>query len=232
MNTNEQNTNPELELAPPPQLYLIMDLSLTETPGDDIQSIANSINTDEFAPFSSLLIRQNDPKSLCSKELIKDIQSKDIAVLIEDNVPLAQSSGADGVHLSDDDEDIFNAAIETLSEDVIIGLKAKQSRHKAMIFAEQGCSYVGINLFNPKDYERELEEFERPPEINWWVSLFSTPCVAWNISSKDEAIEATKQGADFIALAPEFWQKGEPSTEIIADCVKTISAIERYVPTL
>ena len=130
------------------------------------------------------------------------------------------------------DEDIFNAAIETLSEDVIIGLKAKQSRHKAMILAEQGCSYVAINLFDEAEHERELEEFERPPEINWWVSLFSTPCVAWNITSKDEAIEATKQGADFIALAPEFWQKGDTSTEIIADCIKTISAIERYVPTL
>ncbi len=231
MSTN-QNTNTELELAPPPQLYLIMDLSLTETPEKDIKAIANTVNSAEFAPFSSLLLQNNAPKSLCTKELVSGIQSEGIAVLVEDNVPLAQSVGADGIHLSDDDEDIFKAAIETLSDDVIIGLKAKQSRHKAMIFAEEGCSYVAITLFNPKVSKRELEEFERPPEINWWVSLFSTPCVAWNISSKEEAIEATKQGADFIGLAPEFWQKGDETIEIINDCVKTISAIERYTPSL
>lgn len=229
MNTTNET---ELELAPPPQIYLIMDLSLTETPLDDIKTIAKEINTSEFAPLSSLLIKQNDPKSLCSKELVKDIQAENIAVLIEDNVPLAKSLNADGIHLSDDDEDIFKAAIETLSEDVIIGIKAKQSRHKAMIFAEEGCSYVAINLFDQDNHQRELEEFERPPEINWWVSLFSTPCVAWDISSTEQAIEATKQGADFLGLAPEFWQQGENSAKIIDECVKTTSTIERYLPAL
>lgn len=229
MNTTNET---ELELAPPPQIYLIMDLSLTETPLDDIKTIAKEINTSEFAPLSSLLIKQNDPKSLCSKELVKDIQAENIAVLIEDNVPLAKSLNADGIHLSDDDEDIFKAAIETLSEDVIIGIKAKQSRHKAMIFAEEGCSYIAIDLFDQDNHQRELEEFERPPEINWWVSLFSTPCVAWDISSTEQAIEATKQGADFLGLAPEFWQQGENSAKIIDECVKTTSAIERYLPAL
>jgi len=229
MNTTNKT---ELELAPPPQIYLIMDLSLTETPLEDIETIAKAINTSEVAPFSSLLIKQDNPNSNCSADLIKKIQALNIAVIIEDNVPLAQSIGADGIHLSSDDEDIFKAAIETLSEDIIIGIKAKQSRHKAMIFAEEGCSYVAIDLFNQEEHERELEEFERPPEINWWVSLFSTPSVAWNISSTEEAITATKQGADFLGLAPEFWQKGENSAKIINECVKTVSAIERYLPVL
>jgi thiamine monophosphate synthase len=228
----------DLELAPPPQIYLMMDLSLTDTPAEDIQSIAKTINTTENTPFSSLLIKQTEGLSKCTPEFVAHVQKEDIAVIIEDNVPLVQSSGADGVHLSDDDEEIFEAAINTLSEDVIIGLSAKQSRHKAMIFAEQGCSYIAISdglsgqTTQTSVENVDIEEFDRPPEIKWWVSLFSTPAVAWNISSLKQAITATKEGADFLALAPSYWQQGENSTEIIKDCLAKTSAIERYTPTL
>ena len=228
----------DLELAPPPQIYLMMDLSLTDTPAKDILSIAKTINTDESTPFSSLLIQKTEGLSKCTPEFVAQVQKEDIAVIVEDNVPHAHSSGADGVHLSDDDEDIFEAAVNTLSEDVIIGVSAKQSRHKAMIFAEQGCSYIAISsglddqTMQISAEEASLEEFERPPEIKWWVSLFSTPVVAWNISSLEEAITATKEGADFLALAPSYWQQGDNSTEIIKDCLAKTTAIERYTPTL
>lgn len=228
----------DLELAPPPQLYLIMDLSLTETPAEDILSIAKTINTDESAPFSSLLIQQTEGLSKCTPEFVAQVQKADIAVIIEDNVPHVLSSGADGVHLSGDDEEIFEATLNTLSEDVIIGVSAKQSRHKAMIFAEQGCSYMAITdglddqTTQSSTQDSDREEFDRPPEIKWWVSLFSTPVVAWNITSLDQAITVTKEGADFLGLAPSYWQQGEKSTQIIKECLEQTSSIERHIPTL
>ena len=226
------NQEKKLELAPPPQLYLMMDLSLTDTPAEDVQTIAKTINTAESAPFSSLLIKQTDGLLKCTGEFVSKVQKKDIAVIIEDNVPLVQSSGADGIHLSGDDEEIFEAAINTLSEDVIIGVSAKQSRHKAMLFAEQGCSYIGLNLEEKVEANDDTEEFDLPPQISWWVSLFSTPCVAWNISSLEEAIEATKAGADFLGLTPSYWQQGDKSAEIIKTCWDQTSAIERYTEVL
>lgn len=226
------NKETEIEIAPPPQVYLIMDPSLSDEPLKELEHAVQAVNSSESAPISSLLIKNNDENSILNAEFITKIQAHNIAVIIEDNVPLAKSLGADGVHLSNDDETIFEATLETLSEEYIIGATAKQSRHKAMVFAESGCSYMAINLFEQNENERDLEDFERPPEINWWVSLFSTPCVAWEISSIEQANRATIEGADFIALAPSYWQKGNETASAIETLVKSINAIERTVPSL
>lgn len=189
----------------PPQLILNMDLSLTNTPVEDLKQI---LNHGEIAT----LIISNHPSTALNKDLVNSVQSLNIALLIEDNVPLAKQLGADGVHLSSDDEDLFEAALNTLEDDSIIGITAGQSRHKAMIFAESGCSYMAINLANNDD-TNTIEDFERPPEIDWWVELFGTPCVAWNLTSIDEASRAINEGADFLALAPELWQSRQQGAD-------------------
>ncbi len=192
----------------PPELILIMDLSLTTNPVDDLKQILAQ------SDIATIIISNKTTSPSLNRELITTIQSLNIAVLIEDNVPLANQLGADGIHLSSDDEDMFEAALNSLDENSIIGITAGESRHKAMVFAESGCSYLAINLANNDD--NTIEEFERPPEIDWWVQLFGTPCVAWNLKTVEETAEAINQQADFLALAPELWQKEKPDETFIS----------------
>lgn len=206
----------------PPELILIMDLSRTNNPVDDLKQVLAQ------SDIATIIISNKTTSPALNRELITTIQSHNTAVLIEDNVPLANQLGADGVHLSSDDEDMFEAALNSLDEDSIIGITARESRHKAMVFAESGCSYMAINLANSDD--NTIEEFERPPEIDWWVQLFGTPCVAWNLKTVEETSQAINQQADFLALSPELWQSGK-TDEIIKSIRELISLAEKEIQT-
>ncbi len=216
-----------------PELYLILDLTHTGDPLEQIEAAAN------VAPIISVLIK-NDTKGLLNKDLIASIQAHNIAVLLEDNeksmvtdvamAPDIIRLGADGIHLNTDEPETYETAHEQLSDDYIIGISVDTSRHNAMQVAQTGASYIAIeNKQREESTTPDLpndpkDEHETPPTIEWWVTLFEIPCVAWNINSNEEALDAQNNGADFLALAPSFWQKGSQTQTVLQTLQTSLQA--------
>lgn len=190
-----------------PELYLILDPDQSANPCNDFEQVRQT------APIISVLIKTLPPQTI-DPNLIKTIQSHNIAVLLEDTNKV-KDLGADGAHVNSEEDAPYITAQQQLGGDHIIGINPKTSRHTAMHLAEKGASYVALEKFADEDQDDGKDPHKQPPTIAWWVSLFETPCIAWNITAQDQAITAQSAGADFIALAPSFWQQGPNTASII-----------------
>ena len=71
-----------------------------------------------------------------------------VALIINDRADLAQQAGAQGVHLGQGDGSVA-AARALLGADADIGVTCHDSRHLAMIAAEEGADYVAFGAFFP-----------------------------------------------------------------------------------
>ncbi len=194
-----------------PQLYLILDLERSGDPLAEIEAVL------QVMPIASLFIKDT-PQTVVSQNLVTSLQAHNIAVLVEDSEKL-RTLKADGVHLNTDELWAFEQTKQALDEKDIIGVCAQSSRHGAMTIAEQGASYIAINMAGAKtDEENEqqiMDENQSAPTIDWWIALFETPCVAWNIDTIQAALSAQRKGADFLALAPCLWQQGKNTFNVI-----------------
>ena len=138
--------------------------------------------------------------------------ARDIAVVIEDHVTLAQAHGLDGVHLTDGARGV-RAARKALGADAIVGAFCGASRHDGMNAAEAGADYVS---FGPVG-ETALGHGERAPLdlFEWWSEVIEVPIVAEG--ALDAALLATLSPVtDFIALGPEVWGTADPVAALAA----------------
>lgn len=154
------------------------------------------------ADVASVLLRMTGPGLVGPTQLgdlIKAVQSQDVAALIEDDGRLAAALGADGVHLSEaaDDDGAMRAyasAREALGTQAIVGAAAGLSRHQAMVLGELGADYVAFGHAGAPDNGAHRLEL-----ITWWAELFEPPCIAWDVATPHEAEALATAGADFIA---------------------------------
>ncbi len=209
-----------------PELYLILDLAKSPDPLAEFEAVHQT------APIISVLIK-NTPDHPPTKPLISAIQAHNIAVLLEETDQVKQLD-ADGVHLTSTDETAYLTAQKQLGGDHIIGINPSTSRHTAMVLAEKGASYIALNHIedqeniddqenvDDKDKTNNQDTNKQPPNISWWVSLFETPCIAWNITNQTQAVQAQNSGADFLALAPSFWQQGDNTKAAIETLQTTL----------
>ena len=196
---------------PIPQLYLILDLAQSSDPLPEIEAVL------QITPIASIFIK-DIPQTVVSQNLVATLQAHNIAVLVEDSEKL-RTLKADGIHLNTDELDAYEQMKQSLDENDIIGVHAQSSRHDAMTIAEQGASYIAIDVASAKTNEdiaqHTMDENKSAPTIDWWVALFETPCVAWNLATIQAALTAQKEGADFLALAPGLWQQGQNTVNVI-----------------
>ena len=87
---------------------------------------------------------------------IKRICDKfDVPLIINDNVRVCQESGAAGVHLGQDDENIAEART-ILGDDFIIGATA-HNLQEAQIAARQGADYLGVGAAFGSDTKKDAK---------------------------------------------------------------------------
>ena len=146
-----------------------------------------------------------------TQHLVRLAQGRDLACLIKDDVALAKSAGADGVHISADPA-IFADARRRLGGDATIGADCGTNRHDAMVIAEMGADYVA---FGPNLTAVARNGDERAELIAWWSEIFVIPCIAWDVSTAEEAATLAALGADFIALPQAFWESEDALTRAV-----------------
>ncbi len=144
------------------------------------------------------------------------------ALVVENDVGLAKSMGADGVHLRVGGVSLAQAR-EMLGADVIIGADCPLSRHDAMSLAEAGADYVAFGADIGGDDAEAVDDLMQM--IDWWSGLIEIPCAAWLPAGAgpDMLGRLAGAGADFILLGPEIWAKPDTTAEWVRRAVQTCS---------
>lgn len=136
-----------------------------------------------------------------AKQLAPVVQDAGVALLLDGHAELVARAGADGAHLTG--ITAFTAALATLKPDRIAGCGDLETRHDAMLAAEQGADYV---MFGEPDAGGRRPALAAVEErLSWWAEVFEAPCVGF-AGAPDEVAALVKAGADFVALGDWLWQ--------------------------
>ena len=158
------------------------------------------------------------PKDLvraAAKVLIDDVQSRDVAFIINDDAGLAAELGADGVHVGQDDLGA-GAARALVGPDAIVGVTCHDSRHLAMEAAEAGADYVAFGAFFPTG-TKTPKAHASPEILNVWSTTTNVPCVAIGGITLDNAQTLIDAGAEFLAVVAAVWDAdGGPAQAVRA----------------
>jgi thiamine-phosphate pyrophosphorylase len=158
----------------------------------------------QCAPIACVMIHAGPPshgRDATLAELIRLARSGGAIALIVDDPELARSIAADGVHVSNVDEEAENyaAARTALGPKATIGVDAGPMRHTAMTAGEAGADYIafGARAASGNASDGNAARLE---QIAWWSEIFEVPCVALDVGSADDARNLGLAGADFVAV--------------------------------
>lgn len=185
------------------QLYLKLPRHLTRGVTAALEQVITSLDV------ACVLLAQDDtPLDLAqASEIVRRTQELGIALLVENQVELALSLGADGVHLTDAEESIYAEARSRLGNAAILGVSCGDNRHAAMTFAEMGADYIA---FGGPPLENQL----RAELIAWWSEIFRVPCVALDVEDAEAAAQLAKLGADFVAPSANLFLADDPASRL------------------
>jgi thiamine-phosphate pyrophosphorylase len=172
----------------------------------------------EQATVSAILIRPKSGDQLGAgevKPLVDLAQDQGAAAILFDNVELAKTLRADGVHLLAglSVREQVAAARAELGVDASIGVDAGASRHAAMEAGEAGAEYVAFGITQASADARA----ERDALIAWWGEIFEVPCVALDLQTADDVEAADHNGADFAGLIIGLDQTLDAVMQLVGD---------------
>ncbi len=156
------------------------------------------------------------PKDLvraAAKVLMDDVQSRDVAFIINDDAELAAELGADGVHVGQDDLGA-RAARAIVGPDAIVGVTCHDSRHLAMEAAEAGADYVAFGAFFPTG-TKTPKALASPEILNVWSTTTNVPCVAIGGITLDNAQTLINAGAEFLAVVSAVWDASDGPAQAV-----------------
>jgi thiamine-phosphate pyrophosphorylase len=212
--------------ADSPSLYL-MTPRLTEASG--------------FAPLldaaldagviACVLARMDTHNEGAAKRIVRTLapltQERGAALIVADDVQVAQRAGADGVHISDAGGDhvaALDEAIRRLKPDSIVGAGLLRSKHDAMSAGEKDVDYVMLGEPAPDgDAPVFAHTLER---VAWWAEIFNVPVVAHAASLADVAPLA-RAGADFIALGAAVFDDPRGPASAVRDAMAALALMRR-----
>ncbi len=145
--------------------------------------------------------------------------ARGVAFLLQDEVELALSVGADGVHLST--PAAVAAARRALGPERILGASCGRSREAAVVAGEAGADYIAFGAAErpagtpPDAVVRDL--------IAWWSELFVLPCLVDGDSALPECEALARAGADFIGVSGSVWQHPAGPAAAVADLRRAIA---------
>lgn len=155
-----------------------------------------------------------DATRAVAKAVVKPLQDRGVAVVINDSVDLALELGADGVHLGEKDTSVKEAR-KRLGPDAIVGATARNSRHSAMVAGEAGADYVAFGAFYPTTTKADTVAAD-PELLTLWQEQMELPCVAIGGITVENAAPLVEAGADFLAVSSGVWGHKEGPAAAVA----------------
>lgn len=188
---------------PPCRLYLITPSSLPD-PAAFAETLARTLDAGDVAALQIRLKEVDDATVRRLVDLLRPVaQDRDVAVVLNDRPDLAAETGCDGVHVGQDDTP-YAEARRLVGPDAIVGVTCHDSRHLAMVAAEQGADYVAFGAF----YDTATKTPKTRASLDllsWWQEMMTTPCVAIGGITPDNARPLVEAGADFLAVSAGVW---------------------------
>ncbi len=185
----------QLYLISPPQISLSQFLSELE----------GVLSTRLVSVFQ---LRLKDIEASALRQVIAPIRdlchAHGVPIILNDHAHLAAELNCDGVHLGQQDMKLIDAR-KILGAHKSIGITCHNSKHLAMVAAEQGADYVAFGAFYPtktKDsgYRAEIDL------LRDWSELTTVPCVAIGGITPGNCKPLVDAGADFIAVVSAVWE--------------------------
>jgi thiamine-phosphate pyrophosphorylase len=140
---------------------------------------------------------QNDKTDL-SKQLLKLCHAYNVPFIINDNVELAETIGADGVHLGKDDGSILKAR-QRLGLNAIIGVSCYNLLERAIEAEKEGVNYVAFGRF----FTSNSKPLAAPAEIGTLTAaknVLTLPIVAIGGILPENGASLLNAGADLLAV--------------------------------
>lgn len=162
---------------------------------------------------ASLLILppKNGDYQDAAKTLVPIAQEHEIATLIHNDSQIMGRSGADGLHLDGEVEDIVSTVKAHAGREVM-GVVSGTTRHEAMEMGEGPIDYL---FFGRLDGDTKADIFPKMFKLaEWWCSLFEVPGVVMGGNSLESVEQASKAGIDFIGLSTAIWDAADPKAAL------------------
>jgi thiamine-phosphate pyrophosphorylase len=150
-------------------------------------------------------------------------QSRSVAFIMNDRPDLAVKTGCDGVHIGQEDAP-YKEARAQLGSNAIVGVTCKNSRHLAIIAADQGADYVAFGAFF-QSQTKPPKNRATPDLLDWWSNLMTTPCVAIGGITVENCAPLVSAGANFLSVVSGVWDYPEGPGAAVKAFNKTIGDI-------
>lgn len=188
------------------RLYLITPPALDPAPFRD--RLAEALDAGDVACVQLRLKDASDDEIRRAADALRPLaQQRGVAFLMNDRPDLAAETGCDGVHIGQEDV-TYAEARRIVGRDAIVGVTCHNSRHLAMVAAEQGADYVAFGAFFPTGTKAPKTRAE-PEILTWWSELMEVPCVAIGGITVENCRVLVEAGADFIAVVSAVWDHAE-----------------------
>jgi thiamine-phosphate pyrophosphorylase len=167
------------------------------------------------AGITFLQLREKDLDNASFLQLAREVKSVadkyEIPYVINDNVEVAMSCGADGVHVGQDDMAARDAR-RIIGPDKILGVSA-QTVEQAVLAEKNGADYIGVGTVFPTSTKLDAEavSFETLKEICEAVSI---PVVAIGGINKDNAMKLAGSGIDGIAVVSAIFAQEDITSAV------------------
>ena len=132
--------------------------------------------------------------------------ARDVAVVIDNHLILAERLGLDGVHLTDGSRNVRKAR-KDLGADAIVGAFCAASKHDGMTAGEAGADYVS---FGPIGATTLGDGSTAPFDLfDWWSEVIEVPVIAEGALTA-ELVAKFGPVTDFFAVGEEIWSAPDP----------------------
>ena len=184
------------------RLYLITPAEIE--PDKFRHPLAQALDGGDVACVQLRLKGAGDDDVRRAAEILSPVTGeRGVALILNDRPDLAAATGLDGVHIGQQDAS-FEEARRLLGDDRIVGVTCHDSRHFAMVAAEQGADYVAFGAFYPTATKDAIGHPE-PEILAWWSETTTVPCVAIGGITVENCAPLVRAGADFIAVLSYVW---------------------------
>lgn len=135
---------------------------------------------------------------------------RDVAVVIETHIALAERHGLDGVHLLDSARSV-RAARKELGAEAIVGAYCGASRDAGMSAGEAGADYVSFGPVGASALgSGTLAEADL---FTWWSEMIEVPVVAEGALTAD-LVRQLAPVTDFFGIGDEIWGADDPAAAL------------------
>ena len=181
----------------PCRLYLISPPALDPEAFRDV--LAKALDGGDVACVQLRLKNIGDDAIRRACDLLRPVvQEREIAFILNDRPDLANETGADGVHIGQQDG-TYREARKKVGPDAIVGVTCHDSRHLAMEAAEQGADYVAFGAFFPTATKTPKSRAE-PEILKIWSETTIVQSVAIGGITPDNGGALITAGADMLAV--------------------------------